>query len=168
MYTWFREKIFIDNSYCGLTRTKTKNAAYPISAYAFYRKLENEEKSYNDNLDMRERHPTTCANQPSLRKLSLDRPSATLFASTDSLEASNTISICEKIFTVNSFISDSGNVYNINQMFHKYFRYRISKKRIVNSFLKYLLHSFHYNKMLNELCNPPMSPNKFCLWYCLI
>ena len=38
-------------------------------------------------LDMSERHPTTCATQPSERKLSLDRPSATLFVSTDSWKA---------------------------------------------------------------------------------
>ena len=79
-------------------------------------------------LDMRERHPTTCANQPSERKLSLDRPSATLFVSTDSWKASNTILIFKKVFTVNSFVSDSGNVQNINQTFYKYFSCIISKK----------------------------------------
>ena len=79
-------------------------------------------------LDMSERHPTTCANQPSERKLSLDKPSATLFVSTDSLKASNTILIFEKIFNVNSFISDSCNVQNISQTFYKYFPYIISKK----------------------------------------
>ena len=47
-------------------------------------------------LDMSERHPTTRADQPSERKLSLDRPSVTLIVRTDSLEASNTMIICEK------------------------------------------------------------------------
>ena len=50
LWTGFREKIFIGNYYCGLTKTKSKNAAYPISAYVFYSKLEKEEKSFNDNL----------------------------------------------------------------------------------------------------------------------